>query len=114
MGSELLSLSARGGLASCGRVGMFESGRTGYVFPDRILNLDGKVNSDALRAQQRHALLPYLREEDVDVLYLRKPTLSSDFYALFSADFRLVPDDGTGDAVFGVRRGTNCPGLPSG
>ena len=31
------------------RIGMFQSGTVGYFFPDRVVNLDGKVNVDAHR-----------------------------------------------------------------
>lgn len=34
------------------KVGMYQSGTTGFVYPDIVVNLDGKVNSRALRAYQ--------------------------------------------------------------
>lgn len=42
------------------KVGMFQSGTTGFVYPDRVVNLDGKVNSGALHAFQRGELPRYV------------------------------------------------------
>lgn len=42
------------------RVGMFQSGTTGFLFPGEVVNLDGKVNADALRAFQRKRLPRYV------------------------------------------------------
>ncbi len=41
-------------------VGMFQSGTTGFLHPGTVVNLDGKVNADALRAFQRKRLPAYV------------------------------------------------------
>lgn len=41
-------------------VGMFQSGTAGFVFPDRVVNLDGKVNSGALKAYQNGTMPEYV------------------------------------------------------
>ena len=55
---------------SCLRIGMMESGRTAFVYPDRVVNLDGKVNVEALRAMQAGTLLAYIRKSAFDVIML--------------------------------------------
>lgn len=50
------------------KVGMFQSGTTGFLYPKRVINLDGKVNHEALQAVRTHNLGEYLRRERVDVL----------------------------------------------
>ena len=49
------------------RVGAFQSGVIGY-FNENVLNLDGKVNSDALWARRSGTLVEYLDRARVDVL----------------------------------------------
>jgi hypothetical protein len=53
------------------KIGMFESGRAGYLFPERIENLDGKTNLAALQAIQHGEFLHYLERSDLDVLVFR-------------------------------------------
>ena len=38
------------------RIGMMESGRFGFMLPDRVVNLDGKMRVPALRALQQGKL----------------------------------------------------------
>ena len=52
------------------RIGMMGSGRLGYLFPDRVVNLDGKMNVEALRALRTGKLLDYLKKSDFDYLVL--------------------------------------------
>lgn len=42
------------------RIGMFQSGTLGYLLPDRVTNLDGKVNAEALRAMRSGRLPRYV------------------------------------------------------
>jgi hypothetical protein len=51
---------------SC-RVGATESGTLGY-FRDDVVNLDGKVNADVLRAIERRRRAAYVRARHIDVL----------------------------------------------
>ncbi len=44
------------------KIGMLQSGIASFVAPN-VINLDGKVNSDALRAHQSGRLAEYLRDE---------------------------------------------------
>ncbi len=52
------------------RIGAPESGRLGYRYPSRVVNLDGKVRADALVAMQRGEMAPLLRDARIDVLLL--------------------------------------------
>lgn len=62
------------------RLGMAESGRLGFLYPTRVVNLDGKMNVDALKAVKTGTLgsyidsahLDYLMLHDEDVEYLDK------------------------------------------
>ena len=53
------------------RIGVFESGRAGYLLPGRVVNLDGKVNLPALRAIASRRFLDYLDRAGIDVVYCR-------------------------------------------
>ena len=53
------------------RIGAFESGRIGYLFPEQIVNLDGKVNLRALRAIASGTFLDYLSRAGIDAVYCR-------------------------------------------
>jgi hypothetical protein len=58
-----------------GRIGMFESGRAGYLLPEWVVNLDGKVNLGALEATATGRFLEYLDREHIDALYCRPECL---------------------------------------
>ena len=53
------------------RIGAFESGRVGYLFPEQIINLDGKVNLRALESIASGTFLDYLDRTGIDVIYCR-------------------------------------------
>lgn len=50
------------------RIGMFQSGTVGYFFPDRVVNLDGKVNVDAHRHFRAGTLGGYV--DSMDFAYI--------------------------------------------
>lgn len=110
MGPELLSLSAHHEFDRC-TVGMFESGRIGYAYPDRVVNLDGVVNAPALRALLDSRLAAYLTAAHVDVIYMHTFDIS-----LFvdrkmpgwQRDWTLVRDPNLHEAGFLVRDGATC------
>ena len=52
------------------RIGMAESGRLGFLYPDRVVNLDGKVNVDALKALRMGKLDRYIQSVDLDFIML--------------------------------------------
>jgi hypothetical protein len=52
------------------RIGMMESGRLGYLFPDRVVNLDGKMNVAALAALRAGRMVDYLAAGKFDHLML--------------------------------------------
>jgi hypothetical protein len=58
-------------------LGAPESGRLGFIYPTRIVNLDGKARVDALRAMQNRTMAEVFRKADLDYLLL------SDYYADF-------------------------------
>ncbi|MCK4660775.1 MAG: glycosyltransferase family 39 protein, partial [Phycisphaerae bacterium] len=49
-------------------IGCFQSGILSYFLPNRCVNLDGVVNSDALRATRQRRLWEYVRREGVDYI----------------------------------------------
>lgn len=56
------------------RVGAFQSGAFGFFDPN-VVNLDGKMNDDALRADKVHELDTYLDRSGVDVLIDWEPLM---------------------------------------
>jgi len=52
------------------RIGLAESGRLGFLYPERVVNLDGKVNVDALHALLAGRLDRYIRSADLDYVML--------------------------------------------
>jgi hypothetical protein len=52
-------------------LGAPESGRLGFLYPTRIVNLDGKARVDALRAMQDRAMAEVIRKADLDYLLVR-------------------------------------------
>lgn len=71
MGRETAALVVSPQLEELQRIGMFESGRTGYRLRSIIVNLDGKANRDALRALLENSLLDYLLDSDISGLCLK-------------------------------------------
>lgn len=49
-------------------IGVFQSGAIGYFSHRRVVNLDGKVNHEALAALKSGTLSDYLRDEGIDVV----------------------------------------------
>lgn len=84
------------------RLGLGESGRLGFLYPDRVVNLDGKMRVDALRALRDRKIADFLRLNNFDYLLLRpfdaqffdelspswrkdyRPAGSFDFFDVFS------------------------------
>jgi len=56
-------------------IGVFQSGAIGYFAHRRVINLDGKVNSQALQALKGGRLGDYLRREGIDVVIDNKNVL---------------------------------------
>jgi len=54
------------------KIGMLQSGIASFVAPN-IINLDGKVNADALRAHQQGRLADYLRDQHFTYIADEKP-----------------------------------------
>ena len=52
------------------RLGMAESGRLGFLYPTRVVNLDGKMNVEALRAVLSGTLDRYIQSANLDYLML--------------------------------------------
>jgi hypothetical protein len=49
---------------------MFESGRLAFLYPTRVVNLDGKMNVEALRAVLSGTLERYLKSANLDYVML--------------------------------------------
>jgi hypothetical protein len=109
MALEVHSLASHPTDSTC-RVGMVESGRTGFSDP-RVVNLDGKMSVAALRAFLDHRWLDYWNEAGVDVVYVR-PFLITAYldrqYPQWRQEFTTVPDQQVGNEVYLVRPGTAC------
>jgi hypothetical protein len=56
------------------RIGMLQSGVAGFIAPN-VINLDGKVNAEALRAHQQGRLAEYLRNEHFTYIADDKPLI---------------------------------------
>jgi hypothetical protein len=52
-------------------LGAPESGRLGFLYPTRIVNLDGKARVDALRAMQERTMAEVIKKADLDYLLVR-------------------------------------------
>jgi hypothetical protein len=52
------------------RIGMAESGRIAFLYPTRVVNLDGKMNVEALRAVLSGTLDRYIQSANLDYLML--------------------------------------------
>lgn len=52
------------------RIGMTESGRLGFLYPTRVVNLDGKMNVEALHALLAGTLDRYIQSAKLDVIML--------------------------------------------
>jgi hypothetical protein len=52
------------------RIGMAESGRLGFLYPTRIVNLDGKMNVEALHALLAGRLDSYIQSANLDYIML--------------------------------------------
>jgi hypothetical protein len=57
------------------KIGMLQSGIASFIAPN-IINLDGKVNTDALRAHQQGRLAAYLRDEHFTYIADWKPFIA--------------------------------------
>lgn len=109
LGPEIITLRRTDAFDGCGLIGMAESGRTGYAFPTRIVNLDGKVNVDALEAIADGRHVDYLDESGIRVVYLRYLGFSLDeIDAQLGGRFDLHTDPHNPAAVIGVRKGFDC------
>lgn len=49
-------------------IGVFQSGAIGYFCDRRVINLDGKVNREALTALRKGCLVDYLRDSGIDIV----------------------------------------------
>jgi hypothetical protein len=52
------------------RIGMAESGRLGFLYPTRVVNLDGKMNVEALHALLAGTLDRYIQSANLDYIML--------------------------------------------
>ena len=52
------------------RIGMAESGRLGFLYPARVVNLDGKMNVEALHALLSGTLDRYIQSANLDYIML--------------------------------------------
>jgi hypothetical protein len=52
------------------RLGFAESGRIGFLYPDRVVNLDGKMRIDALNALRDGSFAHFVQAADLDFIVL--------------------------------------------
>jgi hypothetical protein len=74
MGEEAYAIVRSPYATGTSRMGLPESGRIGFLFPTRVVNLDGKMRLDALRAVRTHSMASFIAAADLDTLMMR------DFY----------------------------------
>jgi hypothetical protein len=73
------------------KIGMAQSGISGYFF-DNVVNLDGKVNNDALLAIKSNSLYEYIVKEKIDVLIEWREWFDSLKFDQFKVDWEEVND----------------------
>jgi len=69
-GSSAYALARSPFMSDGSRIGMMESGRFGFMLPDRVVNLDGKMRVPALRALQQGKLDEEIRRGNFDYILL--------------------------------------------
>jgi hypothetical protein len=72
-------------------VGVFQGGAVGYFSSRRVVNLDGKVNRDALDALRSGNLGDYLRKEGIDVVVDNRNVLELFLTGRFDDTHRVDP-----------------------
>jgi len=70
IGGEIYAMVRSPYASGTSRIGMTESGRFGFLYPDRVVNLDGKVNVEALKALRSGTLDRYLQSAGFDLIML--------------------------------------------
>lgn len=69
-GSSAYALARSPFMSDGSRIGMMESGRFGFMLPDRVVNLDGKMRVPALRALQQGKLGEEIARGNFDYILL--------------------------------------------
>lgn len=69
-GSSAYALARSPFMTDGSRIGMMESGRFGFMLPDRVVNLDGKMRVPALRALQQGRLDEEIQRGNFDYILL--------------------------------------------
>lgn len=69
-GSSAYALARSPFMSDGSRIGMMESGRFGFMLPDRVVNLDGKMRVPALRALQKGKLDEEIQRGNFDYILL--------------------------------------------
>jgi len=69
-GSSAYALARSSFMSDGSRIGMMESGRFGFMLPDRVVNLDGKMRVPALRALQQGKLDEEIQRGNYDYILL--------------------------------------------
>lgn len=68
------------------RLGIAESGRIGFLYPDRVVNLDGKMRLDVLQALRNRKIGEFIQSNAFDYLLLHP--LDIEFFDELSPDWR--------------------------
>jgi hypothetical protein len=103
-------LTASHTVTRCPPVGMFESGRSGFVYGSRVVNLDGKTNAAALRATTDHRLVDWLGQHHVDLIFTNRVYLQRmDVQRQpWRERYRVVDDPHLTDYVWLVANTSSC------
>ena len=73
------------------RIGIFQSGTVGFLYPEKVVNLDGKVNPEAFHAYKNQRLPRYVDSMDFDYIIDWKFYTDRIFYdSTLSTQYRLV------------------------
>jgi hypothetical protein len=86
------------------KIAMLQSGIASFIAPN-IINLDGKVNADALRAHQKGRLAAYLRDENFTYIADWKPFIE-DIAAITRKDELYFDSVGMIDKILLMKRRT--------
>ena len=89
---------------------MFESGRSGFIYGHRIVNLDGKTNVAALRATLDHRFVRWLGQQHIDVIFANRVYLDhlDRQHEPWASRYQVEQDPRVPNHIWLVARGSAC------
>ena len=110
MAAPAAELAATRVVFRCAPIGMFESGRSGFRYGMRIVNLDGKTNAAALQATVDHRLIRWVIDHHIDVVFANRGYLThlDQRHEPWRQHYRVVDDPRVANHVWLVANDTAC------